>query len=236
MKFAINSEIFAGPLDILLQLVQKKKLDITMISLAQIADDFQAYIGELDIENMEQVTSFLHVATILLRIKVQTMFPDSQHFAEEEEVELLLNLMDKKYYAVLADIMTEWETADLGYFRRGANELMIEEEVDPNRFLDEVSLLNLAMTFEQILLEFGKEEEPLSVESFSITIADQVTWLNDMCHLKPRNLVELFRYLPNRFSVVVTFLALLESIRSGVLLVAYETDGQCIVLAAEGKE
>ena len=85
MTFAIKQEKFEGPLDLLLELIDKEKLSINEISLAKVADDYIAYVKSLEKINPESLAEFLVVAAYLCLIKSRSLLPHLQINEEEEE-------------------------------------------------------------------------------------------------------------------------------------------------------
>lgn len=85
MNYRFQLEQFEGPLDLLLGLIEKEKLDITQVSLAEIADQFLAYIDNNENINLEQLSAFLSVATRLILIKSRALLPILTFTEEEEE-------------------------------------------------------------------------------------------------------------------------------------------------------
>jgi segregation and condensation protein A len=85
MNYRFQLEQFEGPLDVLLGLIEKEKLDITQVSLAQITDQFLEYIDQNENINLEQLSAFLSVATRLILIKSRALLPILTFTEEEEE-------------------------------------------------------------------------------------------------------------------------------------------------------
>ncbi|MFA6297124.1 MAG: segregation/condensation protein A [Candidatus Paceibacterota bacterium] len=83
-EFTIKTEIFEGPLDVLLGLVEKRKLFINDISLAKVTDDFIAYIENMSNVHMRHTADFIVIASTLLLIKSKSLLPNLS-FTEEEE-------------------------------------------------------------------------------------------------------------------------------------------------------
>ena len=75
-KYSVNIEKFAGPLDLLLQLIEKEKLSITEVSITKIADQFLEYIEKLDEIEAENLADFLIMASQLILIKSRALLPD----------------------------------------------------------------------------------------------------------------------------------------------------------------
>lgn len=97
-KITFSIEGFEGPLDLLLQLVKEKNIEIKDVQLASVTDQYLNYIKDLDYINMEEATEFLNIASMLLEIKSQSLLPvepisvdgDDQPLSTEEQLKLRL--------------------------------------------------------------------------------------------------------------------------------------------------
>ncbi len=85
MQYHFELEQFQGPLDVLLQLIEKEKLDITEVSLAKITDQFLLYIDDNQDIHLEHLAGFLSIATRLILIKSRALLPVLTFTEEEEE-------------------------------------------------------------------------------------------------------------------------------------------------------
>ncbi|MFP4456526.1 MAG: segregation and condensation protein A [Halanaerobiales bacterium] len=214
--FKVNTFEYQGPLEILLDLIRKKRLDITKISLAKVTDEFIEYFQSAELDVLE-TTKFLEIVTILLRIKRKSLFPNEIDEDDEQETVLLERLFSKQYYSVLADILDEWQINSSGYFTKGEKEYLENLELtSTEEYLQDINLLKLSVAFKYLL---NKEEEvsELKIDHHEISINDQIDWLKVNVSKKNMKLSHVFSMMPNNYSAIVTFLALLECIRTGTL-------------------
>jgi len=214
--FEVNTNQYQGPLDVLLDLIRKKRLDITKISLAKVADEFIQYFQQAEL-NIEETTKFLEIVTILLRIKRKTLFPNDEKDIDDDETVLLERLFNKQYYTVLADILDEWQINSSGYFSKGDNDYLDNTElIETQEYLKDVNLLKLSVAFNYLINK--KEDEPeLVIDKHDITIADQIDWIKENIKKKKMKLSSIITSMPSKYSAIVTFLAILECIRTGVI-------------------
>src|SRR3989344_8575319 len=82
--YEVKTSVFEGPMDLLLDLIEKKKLFINEISLAQVTDDYLTYIKSLPKTNLRSITSFVFIAATLVLIKSKSLL-SSFKLTEEEE-------------------------------------------------------------------------------------------------------------------------------------------------------
>lgn len=87
MMYEVKTEQFEGPLDLLLDLIEKEQVDITRVSLAKITDQYLAYINDRDDISLHNLTDFLSVAAKLILVKSHALLPLLQ-LDEEEETDL----------------------------------------------------------------------------------------------------------------------------------------------------
>ncbi|MFA5076324.1 MAG: segregation/condensation protein A [Patescibacteria group bacterium] len=91
MTYEVRMEQFAGPLDLLLQLIEAEKMDVTKVSLAKVADQYLSYINSATEINPEEMADFLVVAAQLILIKSKALLPDLE-MEEEGDLEIQLKL------------------------------------------------------------------------------------------------------------------------------------------------
>jgi segregation and condensation protein A len=108
-KFNIKTEVFEGPLDLLLNLIESEKLDITNISLAQVSDNFINFVGVLKDADAETLSDFLDIASKLILIKSKVLLPQLILTPEEEED---INELERrlKEYQIFKKMSKEIET------------------------------------------------------------------------------------------------------------------------------
>ncbi|MGO1544259.1 MAG: segregation and condensation protein A [Gulosibacter sp.] len=87
--FRVDLDIFKGPFDLLLQLISRRELDITEVSLSEITDEFIAYVAQIDSgEDLNQATEFIVVAATLLDMKLVSLLPQGD-YVDAEDVAIL---------------------------------------------------------------------------------------------------------------------------------------------------
>jgi segregation and condensation protein A len=229
--FEININEYQGPLDVLLDLIRKKRLDITMISLAEVADDFINYYNESN-HDIEITTEFLEIVTILLRIKQKALFPSEEDDFKDEDVILLEKLFTKQYYTILADLLDQWQLDSLGYFSKG-NPLTLEDiNLDPKEHLDDINLLKLSVAF-NYLLDKKPEVPEYNVDRYEITVSQQIEWIKNKVANSKVSLSEIIKNMPNKYSAVVTFLAILECIRQEIINIIALDNNDFLIIGSD---
>jgi len=123
--YLIDTEVYQGPLDLLLELIEKAELDITRLSLAQVTDQYLEYMHRLQLEDPSEVSAFLVIASRLLQIKSQALLPrqtDIQGLEEEEDLgeALARQLVLYKRFKEIAYLLSEREAEGLRTYLRMA--------------------------------------------------------------------------------------------------------------------
>lgn len=219
--YQISTEIYSGPLDLLLQLIEKAELDITRLALAQVTDQYLAYLHELQEQNAAEVSAFLVIAARLVQIKSSALLPRPTSIGpavEEDPGEALAQqLIIYKRFKELGQVLENREIDGLRSYLR----LDTSSHVQVNAKLD-LSELTLEGLIEAARDIFGGNGNlpPLSqvVSIPRITIRQKINTIIE--NLRKTGNVS-FRTLlsapENRLEIVVTFLAMLELIKRRIV-------------------
>lgn len=212
--YQVRIPIYEGPLDLLLDLIERAELDITSVSLAMVTDQYLAYMHSLEQSNADDISAFLIIAARLLQIKSEALLPrPPQREPGEEDVgaSLVEQLRLYKRIKEVGAWLDARQQAGLATYLRVAAPPRIEPKLDP-------SALTLEKFMEAANAAFARaaDKEPLA----SVIAAPLVT-IREKIDLIARTLRQLrrasFRGLigdkATRLEVVVTFLALLELIK-----------------------
>lgn len=216
-NYKIKTEHFEGPLDLLLQLTEEQKLDITRVSLAKIADEYLEYIASAENITLEHLSDFLSVASRLILIKSKALLPTLELTEEEEEEisDLEHQLAEYKKFKEASRKIAELFSGSQSAFSR---EGFLGQSVvffPPENFGPE----NLAKTFSRILGEIPlieKLEEEMVREV--LTLEEKIEHLQST--LKERaetSFSELVKNAKDKIEIVVSFLAMLEMVKQRII-------------------
>ena len=150
--FQLVTDSYKGPLDVLLELIQKNKLDISQISLTKITQEFIAYVNSLKESDNDLVSDFVYIAGRLIRIKSNYMLNLPY---EEDEVDLEQMLKEYAKYKEITANLFELYDSDYPYYERLPQEIYYREEID----FSKVTLENL-MTCAKIMRPVKALEKP----------------------------------------------------------------------------
>ena len=216
-NYQIKIEQFEGPMDLLLQMTEDQKLDITRVSLAKIADQYLEYIANAQNITLEHLADFLSIASKLILIKSKALLPLLE-FTEEEEAEI-------------KDL--EYQLSEYKKFKEAAKNLAAlydspKESFSREEFLgrgavffppENITADDLKKTFAKILGEIpviDKLEEEMVREV--LTLEDKIKHLQDT--LKERaetSFSELVSEAKDKIEIIVSFLAMLELIKQKLI-------------------
>ncbi len=223
-QYQLRTDVFEGPLELLLTLIEKRKLLINDISLAEVADDYLKYLEQHPEFPVSETAQFVLVGSTLLLIKSKSLLPVLS-FTEEEEasiedLEVRLRLLER--YKVLAGTVQERFGTVRLYGRRRASRVEPSFAPDASMTVD-----GFRDAMRAVLTQLPKLTEKLPQAT-----VDKVISLEDMMSRLTQRISESmqvsFRDMTargtQRVNVIVTFLAMLELVRQGVIRV--EQDAQ----------
>lgn len=222
MAYRVKLNMFEGPLDLLLFLIKKEEVDIYDIPIAEITKQFLEYVEIITLLDLETAGDFILVAATLIRIKAQMLLPKNPEEGEEEEEdprqELVRRLLEYQQYKEVALKFGELEVRERDFFRRGFFDYDFSEaepEFVPNT--SNVTLFDLMAAFKRVLMRIPKETQH-RVEEFPVTLEDQIDYILQEIEVERQLLfVNLLQKLPGKIYMIVTFIALLEMMRRGLI-------------------
>jgi segregation and condensation protein A len=205
----VKTKQFEGPLDLLLSLIEKEKLDICKISLAHITNSYLEEIQKIDATN-ENLVDFLIVASKLLYLKSQAVLPTLAPEEEEEIRDLEEQLREYKKYKELSGKFAEIIDQNQRSFEPGVR------NSDMNLFLPPlgVDLECLMNIFQEAINRIPKRKEEKRVVGSKITLEEKLKHLHQLITKNKKfSFSFAIKEAKTRGEIVVTFLALLEMIR-----------------------
>jgi len=221
-EYNVKLELFEGPLDLLLYLVNKSEVNIVDISVSAVVAQYLEYLDLLNDLNIDVASEYLHMAATLIRLKARELLPPQP--GEEEETEegiynrdqLIAHLLEYKKFKEAAGTLRTFEDEQYGAFTRGSAEVVEtvqeEQEVD----LGDISIFDLLTAFKRILgrVQSGEQEHLHVVSVDTVKIDDRIdTIIGILCDKKEVPFEELFEGDYRKIVVVVTFMAILELVK-----------------------
>ena len=232
--YRVQLDVFEGPLDLLLHLIQKHELDIFDIPISFVTSKYLQYLDVMRSLQIDVASEYLVMAATLAYIKSQMLLPEppsqlgeGEEGAEPEDprAELVRRLLEYQKYKDAAGRLSQQPMLGRDVFERGTGE---PEPEEPASFA-QVAAFKLFEAFDRVLKRAGRKIEH-EVVFDRISITERIIELTELLHGQGRiRFEELFGFdegkpdvVPSRFSLVVTFLALLEMCRLGVARVQQE--------------
>jgi segregation and condensation protein A len=214
VEYKIATPVYQGPLDLLLTLIEKAELDITRLALAQVTDQYLQHLRSLEIQNAEEVSSFLVIAAKLLQIKSEALLPrpPQREVGEEDPGEELARLLRiYRRYKEIATLLKEKETRHLRTYLRIVPPPKVDAQVD----LSQYAIRDIWNAARLAFLEADNRQELGTVVTApKVTIREKITVI--ISKIRAAGITSFQALLGNqrsRLEVVVTFLAMLELVK-----------------------
>jgi len=215
--YTVHLPAFEGPFDLLLQLIEREKLDISAVSLAAVTDQFLAHMVELeDRISADELANFLVIAARLVLIKSRLLLPQPSRPAEEEEEDpaeaLARQLREYKRLKQAALSLRAIEEKGLHSYSRVAPPPELERHLGTG----DTSLADLLAAAQAALAELPEPPADLQgvVVPFSLTIHDQIVLIKQVTSGgRAVTFAQLVSGASHRLEIIVTLLAVLELIK-----------------------
>lgn len=230
--YTVQLPVYEGPLDLLLDLIERAELDITRVSLAQVTDQYLEYLRLIPSHEIADLASFLIVAARLLQIKSEALLPRPplREAGEEDPGDALARqLIAYKKYKQVAVQLAEREAAGLRTYLRQAPMPAAEPKLDPTGL--SATLLQRAMV--ELLAEIARGPQLNDVVApAKVRIRDKIRFLVRALREHGRTTFRsMLSEARSRLEIVVSFLAVLELVkRRQVVVQQAELFGEIEVL------
>ena len=235
----LKVEHFEGPLDLLLALIAKNKIDIFDIPIADIAEQYMEYIDSMRALNMDITSEFVRMAAELMLIKSKMLLPKQEN-AEDPRKELVDTLLEYKKAKELAAFLKLQSETYYDSFAKAPDE-------GDGIYTREHAVTLLTEAFERIRI---RRERPNaeSVELFEkienekyYTVQEKIVFVIRFMYRKDREgeqaeFSELFENVSGRNEIIAIFLALLELVKSGRIDVRKQREGLFLILCKKHTE
>ena len=215
--YNIKIPVFEGPLDLLLHLIRENKIDIYDIPIAIITHQYLQYIKIMKELDLDIAGEFLVMAATLIHIKSRMLLPPDEEAPPEEQEdprhELIQKLIEYQAFKEAALSLRQREDEWTRVFQR---EPLSDEKDDEGIYLSDVNLFDLLEAFKKILDTSPPEVATITKET--LTVKDKMSLIMEMLEGQEAiRFEEFFKDGITRSQLIVTFIALLELIRLGLL-------------------
>jgi len=219
------TDVYEGPLDLLLDLIRKQDIDIYDIPIARITAQYLAYVEQIKGLDVNVASDFIYMASVLIHIKSKMLLPrDPLASAEEQEDprgELVNRLLEhEKYKSAAQMLLQKQQIEDAVVSNPSLKEFIDAEGTEPEIAAD---MIDLVKTFQQIL-DRMRNRPVIDVDAETVTVGQMIDYLRRRLNLehRPIRLKQLLMRMPSRPALVCMFLALLELVRLQAIQIRQE--------------
>ncbi|NLL92909.1 MAG: segregation/condensation protein A [Clostridiales bacterium] len=235
MGILVKLQVFEGPLDLLLHLIDKNKVNIYDIPIVEITAQYLEYVKSMDREDLNIVSEFLVMAATLIDIKSRMLLPKEVNENGEEEDprdELVQKLLEYKMYKFMSLELKDREL-DAGkamYKIPTLPEeiLQYEPPVDLDKLLSDVTLSKLNDIFQMVIKKQEDKVDPIrshfgKIEKEEVSLPDKIEYIKDYAKMhKKFSFRKLLESQHTKMHIIVSFLAVLELMKTGTINIAQE--------------
>ena len=234
MDYQVKVENFEGPMDLLLFFIQRDKLNIYDIPIAHITKEFLDYMKLMDMMNIDSGGEFVYMASLLMKIKAKMLLPVSDEYVEQIEdprTPLVQRLLEYQQYKKVGEQLQEIYTDHAVHFPVGqdmAYDGNSEKNINP---VQNVTLFTLSSIFQE-LINCLPDVNPYELHEDPIQLDEQIAFLiREINSTKRLNFTILIPILKTRLRIVVTFMAILEMLRTNQITIEQnEPFGELILM------
>ena len=235
MGLTVKLQVFEGPLDLLLHLLDKNKVNIYDIPIVEITAQYLDYIAEMKRNDLNVMSEFLVMAATLIDIKSRMLLPapeTDEEEAEDPRTELVQQLLEYKMYKCMAyELRDRQMDAQKVLFKEPtipAEVAEYEQPIDMEALVSDLTLAKLNDIFKSIMKKQVDEIDPVrskfgKIEKEEVSLADKMAYLENYCmvhsHFSFRNLLEA---QASKMEIIVTFLAILELMKMGKIYITQD--------------
>ncbi len=245
MGLSVTLEVFEGPLDLLLYLIEKNKIDIYDIPIVVITEQYLDYIKKMQTEDMNVMSEFLVMAATLLDIKCRMLLPKEVNEEGEEEdprAELVQKLLEYKMYKYMAyELRDKQVDAAKSWYKKP----MLPKEVadyqypiDYEELLGGLRLSKLHEIFKAVMRRQEEKIDPIrsrfgKIEKDEINLEEKQVYIEEYVKNHKRfSFRNLLEKQGSKMEVIVTFMAVLEMMKQGIISIEQEDTFADIVITS----
>ncbi len=234
LDLKVKLQVFEGPLDLLLHLLEKNKVNIYDIPIVEITNQYLEYIGEMKRQDLNIMSEFLVMAATLIDIKSRMLLPAEEKDEEEEDprAELVQKLLEYKMYKCISyELRDRQVDAQRVLFKLPTipkEVLEYEEPVDLKELISDLTLSRLNMIFKSIMKKQVDKIDPVrskfgKIEKEEVSLEEKMTYVEEYAKQhRAFSFRALLMAQSSKMEVIVTFLAILELMKVGKIGISQE--------------
>lgn len=243
MAIPVKLEVFEGPLDLLLHLIDKNKIDIYDIPIVEITEQYLEYVNNMDRQDLNVVSEFLVMAATLIDIKSKMLLPKQVNEEGEEEDprdELVQKLLEYKMYKYMSlELKDRQIDADRSLYKKPTvpdEVLKYEKPVDLDELLSDITLIKLNEIFQSVMKRQEDKVDPIrskfgNIEKEEVSLTDKMDYVRAYAKTHKRfSFRGLLEHQTSKMHVIVSFLAILEMMKMGEISISQEDIFEDIII------
>ena len=246
MAISVKLQAFEGPLDLLLHLIEKNKVDIYDIPIVEITAQYLEYIKAMETQDMNVMSEFLVMAATLLDIKCKMLLPKEINEEGEEEdprAELVQKLLEYKMYKYMS---YELKDRQVDAARTLFREKNLPKEVadyrppvDLKALLGDADLAKLQSLFKMVMKRQEDKIDPVrssfgNIEKDEVDMDAKTTYVEGFIRLhKTFSFRQLLEKQKSKMEIIVTFLVILEMMKMGKISIVQENTFDDIMITTK---
>jgi segregation and condensation protein A len=215
-SFKIKTEVFEGPLDLLLSLIEKRKLMINEVSLSKVTDDFISYLQNKEIYSIKDTSEFLVIASTLLLIKSKSLLPILD-LSEEEKTDMRDLELKLKIYKKIKELSANIKNVFGKQIIFFPNARKAEPVFSPS---PEMNTENISKAIFEVIKNLPKfDVKPKVKVTKTISLEEMITNLTKRVQSSLKMSFKDFSGMgkADKVNVIVSFLAMLELVKQGII-------------------
>ena len=231
--YNVNLEVFQGPLDLLLHLIEKMEIDIYNIPIAKLTESYLEYINNNDDFSLENAEEYIVMAATLLHIKSKNLLPKFENETIEDEEDLVQQLLDYKNYKELSEKLDNLQRMRAQFLDKESINIDVEGSIETLR----VPSSKLLRAMENILRSFDDKENEISLVSYRREVSFEEVkeeLVNKFKNKTKVNFFDLVKTYSQKNEIVLMFIGVLAMIKDQELQ-CVDKDGE-IILEYKSKE
>lgn len=245
MAIPVKLEVFEGPLDLLLHLIDKNKVDIYDIPIVEITEQYLEYIRQMETEDMNVMSEFLVMAATLIDIKCKMLLPkevDEEGEEQDPRAELVEKLLEYKMCKYMSyELRDRMVDAQRNLYKRSTLPAEVEQyrqPVDYEELIGDLTLQRLHEIFKQMMKRQEDKIDPVrstfgKIEKDEIDLDLKTTYVEAYVRShKTFSFRTLLEKQHSKMEVIVTFLVILEMIKTGRIGIEQEDTFSDIIITA----
>ena len=249
MGIPVKLQVFEGPLDLLLHLIDKNKIDIYDIPIVEITNQYMEYIHAMEKEDLNIMSEFLVMAATLLDIKCKMLLPKEINEEGEEEdprQELVEQLLEYKMYKQMSyELRDRQIDADKILYKDATipeEVLAYEEPVDLDALFGNLTLGKLHSIFQDVMKRQVDKIDPVrskfgKIEKEEVTLPDKLQYVMEYAKQNKKfSFRDLLTKQSSKTQIVVTFLAILQMMKEGTIMIEQEQPFDDIMITSNVTE